>query len=75
MLAALGRHPNRPAHLHFLVTAPGYQRIITHIFDGEDEWLSSDAVFGVKESLIAPFERAESGTDWRVNFDFVMVEA
>ena len=75
MLTALGRHPNRPAHLHFLVTAPGYQRIITHIFDGEDEWLSSDAVFGVKESLIAPFERAESGTDWRVNFDFVMVEA
>ena len=74
MLAALGRHPNRPAHLHFLVTAPGYQKIVTHIFDGEDKWLSSDAVFGVKQSLIAPFEPAEGDTKWRGHFDFVMVE-
>ena len=73
MLAALGRHPNRPAHLHFLVTAPGFQKIVTHIFDGEDEWLSSDAVFGVKSSLIAPFEPAEGETQWRAKFDFVMV--
>lgn len=75
MLAALGRHPNRPAHLHFLVTAPGYQKIVTHIFDGEDKWLSSDSVFGVKESLIAPFEPASGGTQWRAPFDFVMVKA
>lgn len=75
MLAALGRHPNRPAHLHFLVTAPGYQKIVTHIFDGEDKWLSSDAVFGVKESLIAPFEPAAGETQWRAPFDFVMVKA
>jgi hydroxyquinol 1,2-dioxygenase len=74
MLAALGRHPNRPAHLHFLVTAPGYQKIVTHIFDGEDEWLSSDAVFGVKQSLIAPFEPAEGDTKWHARFDFLMVE-
>lgn len=73
MLASLGRHPNRPAHLHFLITAPGYQKIVTHIFDGEDKWLSSDAVFGVKESLIAPFERANGDTQWRAPFDFVMV--
>lgn len=75
MLAALGRHPNRPAHLHFLVTAPGYQKVVTHIFDGEDEWLSSDAVFGVKQSLIAPFEPADGDTKWRAPFDFVMVAA
>ena len=75
MLAALGRHPNRPAHLHFLITAPGYQKIVTHIFDGEDKWLSSDAVFGVKESLIAPFEPAQGTTKWRARFDFVMVKA
>jgi hydroxyquinol 1,2-dioxygenase len=75
MLAALGRHPNRPAHLHFLVTAPGYQKIVTHIFDGEDEWLSSDAVFGVKQSLIAPFEPADGDTEWHAHFDFVMVKA
>lgn len=74
MLGALGRHPNRPAHLHFLVTAPGYQKIVTHVFDGEDEWLSSDAVFGVKQSLIAPFEASEDETKWRAPFDFVMVK-
>ncbi|MEM1301485.1 MAG: dioxygenase [Pseudomonadota bacterium] len=75
MLTALGRHPNRPAHLHFLVTAPGFEKIVTHIFDGEDEWLSSDAVFGVKESLIAPFEPDPGDTEWRAPFDFVMVPA
>ncbi|MEM1150957.1 MAG: intradiol ring-cleavage dioxygenase [Pseudomonadota bacterium] len=75
MLAALGRYPNRPAHLHFLVTAPGYQKIVTHIFDGDDEWLSSDAVFGVKQSLIAPFVPDGGETQWRAPFDFVMVKA
>lgn len=75
MLSAMGRHPNRPAHLHFLITAPGYQKIVTHIFDGEDRWLSSDAVFGVKESLIAPFEPASGETRWHAPFDFVMVAA
>ena len=53
MLAALGRHPNRPAHIHFIVTAPGYDPIITHIFTPDSEYLSEDAVFGVKETLIA----------------------
>jgi len=75
MLAELGRHPNRPAHLHFLIKAPGYQKIVTHIFDGDDKWLSSDAVFGVKESLIAPFEPVSGETQWRALFDFVMVKA
>lgn len=74
MLAALGRHPNRPAHMHFLVTAQGCQRLVTHTFVGNDPWLDSDAVFGVKASLVAPFERAEDGrTQWRSNFDFVLV--
>ena len=73
LLAALGRHPNRPAHMHFLVTAPGYQRVVTHTFVGDDRWIASDAVFGVKASLIAPFERAHDGrTDWRSPFDFVL---
>lgn len=75
MLAALGRHPNRPAHLHFLITAPGYQKIVTHTFDGDDDWLTSDAVFGVKPSLIAPFEPSDGPTQWRSPYDFVMVKA
>ena len=79
MLAALQRHPNRPGHMHFLITAPGYQRVVTHTFVRGDEWLASDAVFGVKASLIAPFERAEgpspdggADTVWRSEYDFVL---
>jgi catechol 1,2-dioxygenase len=75
MLAALGRHPNRPAHMHFIVSAPGYERIITHTFVDGDEWLTSDAVFGVKASLISTMEPGEEGdTMWRSSFDFIMVE-
>ena len=73
MLAALGRHPYRPAHIHFMITAPDYQKLVTHTFVGGDEYLTSDTVFGVKESLVAPFERTENGeTLWTSNFDFVL---
>ena len=73
MLAAMGRHPYRPAHMHFLVTAPGFQKLVTHTFVGDDFYIDSDAVFGVKQTLIAPFERLESAeTLWRSPFDFVL---
>ena len=52
LLAATGRHPNRPAHLHFIVAAPGYRPVTTHMFVADSPYLESDAVFGVKESLI-----------------------
>ncbi len=55
MLTALDRNHNRPAHLHFIVSAPGYEKLITHIFTPDCPWLKDDAVFGVKESLIAEF--------------------
>lgn len=71
LLAALGRHPNRPAHMHFLVTAPGYETIVTHTFVNDDRWLTSDAVFGVKSSLIARMEDGDD-TRWKSNFDFIM---
>ncbi|MFT4149442.1 MAG: intradiol ring-cleavage dioxygenase [Paracoccaceae bacterium] len=76
MLGHLGRHPYRPAHMHYLVTAPGFQRVVTHTFVGGDEYLTSDAVFGVKATLVAPYERVEGGkTLWRSPFDFVLVPA
>ena len=56
MLRALDRNPNRPAHLHFIVSAPGYESVTTHIFTPDCPWLKDDAVFGVKESLIADFK-------------------
>ncbi len=73
MLGALGRHPYRPAHMHFLVTADGFQRIVTHTFVDGDDWIESDSVFGVKQSLVASFEAVDEGpTLWRSRFDFVM---
>ena len=57
MLAATGRHPWRPAHVHLIVRAPGYRTLATHIFDRESEYLDSDAVFAVKPSLLREFVR------------------
>ncbi len=61
LLGATGRHPYRPAHLHFMVTAPGYRTLVTHIFVPGSEYLDSDAVFGVKDSLVVPFTDHEPG--------------
>jgi catechol 1,2-dioxygenase len=55
LLGSLGRHPNRAAHLHFIVTAPGYDQVITHIFTPDCPYLHEDTVFGVKKELIAQF--------------------
>ena len=74
LLAALGRHPYRPAHLHYIVEADGFDRLVTHIFDPDDAYIASDAVFGVKESLMAKFVPM-TGPDGRflqVDFDFVL---
>ncbi len=59
MLAASGRHPWRPAHIHVIVRAPGYKTVTTHVFDATSEYLDSDTVFAVKPSLLRIFvERA-----------------
>jgi catechol 1,2-dioxygenase len=55
MLAATGRHPWRPAHLHLIVRADGFRAVATHIFDGASDYLDSDAVFAVKPSLVRSF--------------------
>jgi protocatechuate 3,4-dioxygenase beta subunit len=55
MLAATGRHPWRPAHIHMIVSAAGYRRLTTHIFDAASAYLDSDAVFAVKRSLVREF--------------------
>ena len=55
LLTATGRHPYRPAHIHFIVSAPGHRTLITHIFVAGSQYLESDAVFAVKQSLITSF--------------------
>ncbi|GAA3698952.1 hydroxyquinol 1,2-dioxygenase [Arthrobacter ginkgonis] len=55
LLEATSRHPYRPAHIHFIVAAPGFKELTTHIFVGGSEYIDSDAVFAVKQSLVKPF--------------------
>ena len=63
MLRAVGRSPVRASHLHFMVTAPGYRRLVTHIFvEGDDQLVLGDSVFGVRNSLIKTFEDQAGGT-------------
>jgi hydroxyquinol 1,2-dioxygenase len=62
MLQASGRHPFRPAHVHFRIEAPGFEPLVTHVFVDGDPYLESDAVFAVKESLIAKFPHMPPGT-------------
>jgi hydroxyquinol 1,2-dioxygenase len=61
MLDQLGRHPYRPAHLHMIVSAAGHAPVATHIFVAGDPYIESDAVFGVKPSLIVDFVEQEPG--------------
>ena len=85
MLAALGRHPNRAAHIHFIVTAPGYDPVITHIFTPDCEYLAEDAVFGVKETLIGDFKQSDDrdraaafqveAPFWSVDWTFTLAAA
>jgi maleylacetate reductase len=63
LLARTGRHPWRPAHIHVIVSAPGYRSVATHIFDSGSKYLTSDAVFAVKPSLVRTFERHEPGAE------------
>ena len=63
VLGRMGRHAWRPAHIHFIVSKPGYRRLVTHIFAHDDPWIDSDAVFGVKESLLVEFrEHDDTGS-------------
>ena len=70
LLLGTGRHPYRPAHIHFIVSAKGYQPLTTELFDAADPYLDSDAVFGVRQSLIVPFVKHDGG--YAVDFDFIL---
>jgi len=55
LLQILDRHPYRPAHIHFIISAPGYKPIVTQLFNSEDKYLKNDSVFAVKDSLVVDF--------------------
>jgi hydroxyquinol 1,2-dioxygenase len=56
MLKATRRHPYRPAHIHFMIAHEGFETLVTHLFIEGDPYLDSDAVFGVKQSLVVELE-------------------
>jgi hydroxyquinol 1,2-dioxygenase len=60
LMRATGNHIMRPAHMHAIVSAPGYQPVITHVFVDGDPYLDEDAVFAVKESLIGKYRKVDS---------------
>jgi hydroxyquinol 1,2-dioxygenase len=82
MIQAQGRHPWRPAHVHFMIAAPGYVKLTTHVFVAGDQYLDSDVVFGVKDSLIRTFDLQQAGTApdgramnrkyWTLAYDFAL---
>ena len=83
MLTRMGRHPFRPGHMHKMLSAPGYQKLTTHIFVSDSKYLDSDAVFGVRDSLIVDFQaqppgkapdgRVMDGGYYTAHFDFRLV--
>jgi hydroxyquinol 1,2-dioxygenase len=85
MLRAMGRHPNRPGHIHMKVYADGYAPLTTHLFAADSPYLDSDAVFGVRDSLIVHYEKHAPGKapDGRAldkawhsaTYDFVLAQA
>lgn len=82
LLQATGRHPMRPGHLHTMVSADGFETLVTHLFTKGDPYLDSDAVFGVKDSLIVDFAKTSSRAEaekfgmeppiFRGHYDFVL---
>ncbi|KAK3381025.1 Intradiol ring-cleavage dioxygenase [Podospora didyma] len=87
-LKGVYRHPYRPAHMHFMFEKPGFDKLVTAVYDRVDPYITSDAVFGVKDSLIVDFWPLESAvaTDylseserenisaWSIlRYDFVLV--
>jgi protocatechuate 3,4-dioxygenase beta subunit len=78
MLKATGRHPMRPPHLHFWITAKGYKPLITHLFVKGGKYLDSDVVFGVKPELIIEFRKMKGGPGRdkvaTATYDFVLMK-
>ena len=76
LLQLLDRHPYRPAHIHFIVDAPGHRPLITQLFDREDKYLVDDAVFAVKDDLIVDYapRAGDMKAKWTLAYDFVLTK-
>jgi hydroxyquinol 1,2-dioxygenase len=87
LLQATGRHPWRPSHLHFIITAPGCRTLVTEVFPSDDPYLDEDAVFGVRKQLVMQYQERTNTDDipegleigreatnpyYTVEFDFIL---
>ncbi len=80
MMAAIGKHAWRPAHVHFIVSAAGHRTLTTSLYVQEDPYIDQDAVFGVRDSLVVSFKPNDSAEEaarfnlkppfWKVEYDF-----
>ncbi|WP_137930487.1 dioxygenase family protein [Mesorhizobium comanense] len=75
MLGRLNYPLNRPAHLHFLIRADGFETLTTQVFERGDPRLAEDALFGVKPELVGDFKHAGGSGKWTLDFNFVMAMA
>ncbi|KIW11692.1 hypothetical protein PV08_10994 [Exophiala spinifera] len=82
LLIKLGRHPMRPAHMHFMFEKEGYDHLITALYLRNDPYENSDAVFGVKTPLIVDLGKVDKATAEKygvkegtalMTYDFVLV--
>jgi protocatechuate 3,4-dioxygenase beta subunit len=74
LLDATGRHPYRPAHVHVIVTADGFEPLTTQLYTKGDAYIDSDAVFAVRKSLIIDYGEPKEGA-YDIAFDFVLEKA
>ncbi len=89
LLKGTGRHPWRPSHLHFIITADGYKSLVTEVFPSDDPYIDEDAVFGVREKLVMEYVEQDNSSEippeivdadkleapfYRVDFDFILAK-
>jgi len=74
LLKLLDRHPYRPGHIHFIISAPGFRTLTTQLYDDRDHYVNNDAVFAVKDELIVTFVAKEGDPKalWWLEYDFVL---
>lgn len=79
MIRAQKRHGYRPAHIHFLVGAPGYREVATALYLAGDEHIDSDTVFGVTESLVTDINKSDPASPVpnmpSINFNLALAHA
>jgi protocatechuate 3,4-dioxygenase beta subunit len=68
----MGRHPYRPAHIHFIITAAGHRPLVTALYIEGDQYIDSDVVFGSREQLVVKYQRSSSANIDAIEYNFAI---